>query len=173
MRRPRSCSGSTEGLRRQLPPFAEASRHHRDAARQLHHHQGEGGTWVTKEYQAKSAYAQADLHQALLGNALCRREAHVRDFLASLPGGKREELAAAGVSVTEKKYERAPSSKASLSELATFALHLLSFGTHHEECCFGIDLVTSLICNQDLRGGRSPEEQTLEGARWEEGLHHR
>ena len=59
---------------------------------------------VTKEYQAKSAYTQADLHQAFL-EMRCAKGGDVREFLASLCC-KREELAAAGVSVTKKEYER-------------------------------------------------------------------
>ena len=59
---------------------------------------------VTKEYQAKSAYVQADLHQAFL-EMCCAKRGDVREFLASLCC-KREELAATGVSVTEKEYEQ-------------------------------------------------------------------
>ena len=78
---------------------------------------------VTKVYQAKSAYMQADLHQAFL--EICyAKEGNVREFLASLYC-KWEELAATGVSVTKKEYEQTilwgiP------SELVTFASYLLS-----------------------------------------------
>src|SRR6267154_5937145 len=51
-------------------------------------------TLVTKEYQAKSAYAQADLHQAFL-DMHCTKGGDVREFLANLCC-KRKELAAAG-----------------------------------------------------------------------------
>ena len=58
---------------------------------------------VTQEYQAKSAYAQADLHQAFL-DMHCAKGEDVQMFLASLCY-KKEELAAAGVQVSEKEYE--------------------------------------------------------------------
>ena len=60
-------------------------------------------TAVTKEYQAKSAYAQADLHQAFL-DIRCTKGGDIREFLANL-GYKREELAAASVDITDKEYE--------------------------------------------------------------------
>ena len=61
------------------------------------------GPWekVSRECQAKSAYAQADLHQAFL-EMRCAKGDEVRDFLASLCC-KREELATAGVLITEKE----------------------------------------------------------------------
>jgi len=58
---------------------------------------------VTQEYQAKSAYVQADLRQAFL-DMCCTKGGDTRDFLASLCC-KRKELAAAGVLVTEKEYK--------------------------------------------------------------------
>ena len=58
---------------------------------------------ITQEYQAKSAFAQADLHQAFL-DMRCTKGEDIWKFLANLCY-KREELAAAGVQVTEKEYE--------------------------------------------------------------------
>jgi hypothetical protein len=78
---------------------------------------------VTQEYQAKSAFAQANLHQAFL-EMRCTKGGDVREFLASL-GCKREEMAAAGVSVTEKEY-KCTILRGIPSELATFTSHLLS-----------------------------------------------
>jgi hypothetical protein len=78
---------------------------------------------VTLEYQAKSAYAQADLHQSFL-EMRCARGGDVREFLASLCY-KREELAATGVHVTDKEYERTIL-RGIPSELATFASQILS-----------------------------------------------
>ena len=78
---------------------------------------------VTKKYQAKSAYTQADLHQVFL--EMCyAKEGDVREFLASLYC-KQEELAATGVSVTEKEYEQTIL-QGIPSELAMFTSHLLS-----------------------------------------------
>lgn len=53
---------------------------------------------VSKEDLARSAYAQADLHQSFL-EMCCTKGEDVREFLARLCC-KREELAAAGVQVT-------------------------------------------------------------------------
>ena len=78
---------------------------------------------VTKEYQAKSAYAQADLHQAFL-DMRCMKGGDIREFLANL-GYKREELAAASVDITDKEYERTIL-RGIPNELATFASQLLS-----------------------------------------------
>lgn len=78
---------------------------------------------VTREFQAKSAYAQADLHQSFL-EMRCAKGGDVREFLASLCY-KKEELAAAGVLVTEKEYERTIL-RGIPNELATFASHILS-----------------------------------------------
>ena len=78
---------------------------------------------VTKEYQAKSAYAQADLHQSFL-EMRCAKGGDVREFLGNLCY-KREELAASGVDITDKEYERTIL-QGIPSELATFASHILS-----------------------------------------------
>src|SRR6266478_4322380 len=59
---------------------------------------------VTKEYCTKSVYAQANLHQTFL-EMRCAKGVNVRDFLSTLCC-KREELAAASVTVTDKEYKR-------------------------------------------------------------------
>ena len=59
---------------------------------------------VTQEFQAKSAYAKANLHQSFL-EMHCAKGGDVREFLANLCY-KKEELAAAGVHITDKEYER-------------------------------------------------------------------
>ena len=101
---------------------------------------------VTKEYQAKSAYAQADLHQAFL-EMRCTKGGNVREFLASL-GCKREELAAAGVTVTEKEYERTIL-RGIPGELATFASHLMSSALIvHGAKSINLDALTNQICEE-------------------------
>ena len=101
---------------------------------------------VTKEYQAKSTYAQADLHQAFL-DMRCAKGGDVRDFLASLCC-KREELAAAGVSVTEKEYERTIL-RGIPSELATFASHLLSSALIIKSSApINLDALVNQICEE-------------------------
>src|SRR5258708_29647210 len=58
---------------------------------------------VTKEYQAKSAYMQADLHQSFL-EMCCAKGGDVREFLGTL-SYKREELAASRGDSTDKEYK--------------------------------------------------------------------
>ena len=58
---------------------------------------------VTKEFQAKSKYAQANLHQSFL-DMHCAKGGDVQEFLASL-SYKKETLVVAGVHVTEKEHE--------------------------------------------------------------------
>jgi len=78
---------------------------------------------VTSEYQAKSHYAQADLHQSFL-DMRCTKGGDVREFLASLCY-KREELAATGVPVSDKEYERTIL-RGIPTDLATFTSQILS-----------------------------------------------
>src|SRR5712672_2213741 len=78
---------------------------------------------VSQDYQAKSAYTQADLHRSFM-EMRCAKGEDVREFLASLCY-RREELATAGVKVTKKEYERTILCSIP-SELATFASQLLS-----------------------------------------------
>jgi transposase InsO family protein len=78
---------------------------------------------VTSEYQAKSHFAQADLHQSFM-DMRCAKGGDVREFLASLCY-KREELAAAGVPVSDKEYERTIL-RGIPTDLATFASQILS-----------------------------------------------
>lgn len=101
---------------------------------------------VTQEYQAKSAYAQADLHQAFL-EMRCAKGGDVREFLGNLCY-KKEELAAAGVVITDKEYERTIL-RGIPSELATFASHLLSSALIvHNASSINIDALTNQICEE-------------------------
>jgi hypothetical protein len=59
---------------------------------------------VQKEYTAKSKYVRNDLEQAFL-EMCCPKGGEVRAFLASLRT-KRNELAAAGVVIADKDYQR-------------------------------------------------------------------
>ena len=101
---------------------------------------------LTQEHQAKSAYARADLHQTFL-EMRCAKGEGVREFLASLHY-KREELAAAGVHVTEKEHERTIL-RGIPSELATFASHLLSSAQLvHGTSTVSLDDLVHLICEE-------------------------
>ena len=104
---------------------------------------------VTKEYQAKSAYAQADLHQSFL-EMRCAKGGDVREFLANLCY-KREELVAAGVHVTDKEYERTIL-RGIPNELATFASHILSSALIiHGATSIDLDDLIHQICEEAER----------------------
>jgi hypothetical protein len=64
----------------------------------------EAWTKLTTEYQAKSSYAQNDLEQSFL-DMRCAKGEDVRTFLKGLQY-KRDELAAAGVTVSDRDYRR-------------------------------------------------------------------
>ena len=101
---------------------------------------------VTKKYQAKSAYAQVDLHQTFL-EMRCTKRGDVREFLTSLCC-KCEKLAAVGVTVTDKKYERTIL-KGIPSELATFASHLLFLALIiHDASPVDLDALINQICEK-------------------------
>ena len=78
---------------------------------------------VSDEYTAKSTYAQNDLEQAFL-EMRCIKGGDIRAFLSTLRY-KREELAAAGVSITDRDYLRTVL-RGIPDELAKFASGLLS-----------------------------------------------
>jgi hypothetical protein len=83
------------------------------------------GRWsiLSREYTAKSAYAQNDLEDAFL-EMRCPRGGDVRDFLTSLRH-KREQLTAAGVQITNRDYRRTVL-RGIPDDLATFASQLLT-----------------------------------------------
>jgi hypothetical protein len=104
---------------------------------------------VTSEYKAKSQYAQADLHQTFL-EMRCAKGGDVREFLTNLCC-KREELAAAGVTVTKKEYERTIL-RGILGDLVTFASHLLSSALIvHGATSINIDALINQICEEAER----------------------
>ena len=78
---------------------------------------------VNEEFTAKSIYAQNDLESAFL-DMKCPKGGDVRTFLTSLRS-KCEELAAAGVKITDRDYQRTVL-WGILEELAKFASGLLS-----------------------------------------------
>ena len=77
---------------------------------------------ITKEFQAKSKYMQANLHQSFL-DMHCARGGDICKFLASL-SYKKEMLAAAGVHVMEREHEHTILHGIP-SELAMFASAIL------------------------------------------------
>ena len=101
---------------------------------------------VTKEYQAKSPFAQGDLCQAFL-DMRCTKGGDVREFLTSL-GCKREELAAAGVRITEEEYKQMIL-RGIPADLATFASHLLSSAAIIDKSAsINLDSLVSHVCEE-------------------------
>jgi Pol polyprotein/LTR polyprotein gag-polypeptide-like protein len=101
---------------------------------------------VTKEYQAKSAYAQADLHQSFL-EMHCAKGGDVWELLGNLCY-KQEELAASGVDITDKEYEHTIL-QGIPTKLATFASHIL-FSAHliHGATSINTDALINQICEE-------------------------
>jgi hypothetical protein len=103
-------------------------------------------TMVSLDYQAKSAYTQADLQQAFL-EMCCAKGADVREFLTSLCY-KCEELAAAGVQVTDEEYKRTIL-RGIPAELGTFASQLLSVATLISKSApVDLDALVSHLCEE-------------------------
>jgi hypothetical protein len=94
---------------------------------------------LVTEFTAQSVYAQNDLEEAFFSMA-CTKGEDVRVFLTSLRY-KREELAAAGVRITQKEYQRTIL-KSLPDELAEFASQLLSSARHS-----GLILNTETLIN--------------------------
>jgi hypothetical protein len=103
-------------------------------------------TTVSLDYQAKSTYAQADLQQAFL-EMHCAKGADVREFLTSLCY-KHEELAAAGVQVTDKEYKRIIL-RGIPTELGTFVSQLLSVAALiSKSASVDLDALVSHLCEE-------------------------
>ncbi len=101
---------------------------------------------MTKEYQAKSAYAKVDLHQSFL-DMHCMKGGDVREFLHNLCY-KREELAATGVDITDKEYERTILCGIP-NELATFTSHIMSSALIvHGATSINTDALINQICEE-------------------------
>ena len=119
---------------------------------------------VTKEYCTKSVYAQANLHQTFL-EMRCAKGVNVRDFLSTLCC-KREELAAASVTVTDKEYERTIL-QGIPQELATFVSHILSSALIvHNASAINIDALINQINEEaDWLKSRRTCRQTGQGGK--------
>ena len=101
---------------------------------------------MTQEFQAKSAYAKADLHQSFL-EMHCAKGGDIREFLANLCY-KKEELAATGVHITDKEY-KCTILRGIHSELAMFVSHILSSAQIvHGSTSINIDALINQICEE-------------------------
>ena len=108
----------------------------------MHVHHTAKARWdrVTDEFTTKSAYAQNDL-ETTFWEMKCLKDRDACAFFTSLRY-KREELSAAGTSITDKEYQHMVL-RSIPAELATFAASLLS-GT----CIFSSNLtVTDTVFN--------------------------
>ena len=91
------------------------------------------------EFTTQSVYAQNDLEKAFF-NMACTKGEDIRVFLTALRC-KREELAAAGIQITHKEYQRTIL-RSLPDELAKFAAQLLSSACHS-----GFILDTDILIN--------------------------
>jgi hypothetical protein len=104
---------------------------------------------VSKDYQAKNIYTQADLHQAFL-EMCCVKGANVKEFLMRLCC-KHEELVAAKVLVTEKEYERTIL-QGIPGELVTFTSQLLSLAAIIDKsAAINFNALMNQICKEANR----------------------
>jgi len=123
---------------------------------------------VTDEFTAKSVYAQNDLESSFY-EMCCTKGGDVHAFLGSLRY-KREELAAAGVHITNKEYQRTVL-KGILEELACFALGLLSSARLvHRASSIDTETLIDHICKEadrlrNRRGERGKPQSSQSGAR--------
>jgi transposase InsO family protein len=125
---------------------------------------------VSDEYTAKSVYAQNDLEQAFL-DMRCPKGGDVRPFLTTVRN-KREELAAAGIRITNKEYQHTVL-KSIPEELAKFAAQLLSSARLNHQPPVDTDTLIDHICEEaerlkNRRGGGAQSQKG--GAAKKEGV---
>ncbi len=123
---------------------------------------------VTDEFTAKSVYAQNDLESSFY-EMRCTKGGDVRAFLGSLRY-KCEELAAAGVHITNKEYQRTVL-KGIPEELARFASGLLSSARLvHRASSIDTETLIDHICEEadrlrNRRADRGKLQSSQSGAR--------
>jgi gag-polypeptide of LTR copia-type len=98
---------------------------------------------VNAEYTAKSVYAQNDLEQAF-SEMRCPKDGDVRTFLMSVRY-KREELAAAGVTITTNDYQRTVLCGIP-EKLAQFASQVMTAVTRSKQRSIGCKAPTLVWC---------------------------
>ena len=101
--------------------------------------------WVHDEFMAKSIYAQNDL-ESTFHEMRCAKGGDIRAFLTSLRY-KREELAAASVSITPKDYQRTVL-KGIPEELACFASGILSSARLFSKTAVNTETLIDHICEE-------------------------
>lgn len=119
---------------------------------------------VHDEFTAKSVYAQNDL-ESTFHEMRCAKGGDVRAFLTGLRY-KREELAAAGVSVTPKDYQRTVL-KGIPEELARFASGILSSARLFSTTAVDTETLIDHICEEAdrLKNRRAKSQSKDHGAK--------
>ena len=121
---------------------------------------------LVKEFTAQSVYAQNNLEQAFF-DMQCTKGADVRVFLTSLQY-KREELAAAGVQISSREYERTVL-KSLPDELARFASQALTSARHSSLPLDTDTLINSVIEESERLKNRRARGQQSQGKKSKEG----
>jgi len=121
---------------------------------------------LVSEFTAQSIYAQNDLEQAFF-DMRCAKGVDVRVFLTSLRY-KREELAAAGVPITQKEYQRTVL-KSLPDELARFASQLLTSARVGSHILDTDALINNIIEESERLKNRCTRGQQGQGGKQKEG----
>jgi hypothetical protein len=118
---------------------------------------------LTKEFTTQSMYAQNDLEQAFF-DMRCPKGGDIRTFLTALHC-KKEELAAAGVHITQKEYQHTVL-KSLPDELAKFTALLLSNAQISNQAV-GTETLINNICeeSEQLKNCRARNQQGQGGNR--------
>jgi hypothetical protein len=119
---------------------------------------------VNDEFTAKSVYAQNDLESTFY-DMRCAKGGDVHVFLTSLRY-KREELSAAGVSISDKEYQRTVL-KGILEELARFASGILSSACIFKVSTVDTETLIDHICEEAdrLKNRRAKSQSKDPGAK--------
>ena len=121
---------------------------------------------LVKKFTAQSIYAQNDLEQAFF-DMQCTKGMDVRVFLTSLRY-KREELAAVGVQVSPREYQRTVL-KSLPDELAKFASQALTSACHSGHPLDTDTLINSVIEESEHLKNRRARSQPGQGKKSKEG----
>jgi hypothetical protein len=118
------------------------------------------------EFTAQSVYAQNNLEEAFFSMA-CAKGEDVQVFLTSLHY-KREELAATGIRITQREYQRTIL-KSLPDELAEFAAQLLSSAWHSGHTLDTDTLIDSVIEESECLKNRHAQSQRGQREKQKEG----
>lgn len=134
----------------------------------LHTHKTAKARWthLTTEFTAQSIYAQNNLEEAFF-EMRCTKGTDVCTFLASLQC-KREELIAAGVTISQREYQRTLL-KSLPEELAKFAAQTLTSACHNGRILDSSTLINSIIEESERLKNWHIHSQHGQGRKQKEG----